>query len=203
MWAINKDNLSTLAGIVEIALMPITAITVKDDMSDASSAITSMDALTYNRLASITDLKLSLNTSEKKVEQKADDTGTIYSAYTPGVKVTFNWFESGNLDAIKKMLWINVLDVTEGADPVTNPASKITGMNIKPHELPQLIIRITGMKDSKGHKEMHYIYDAWMSGDLLRTFVDVTRAKEVPGSSLEFMANDGGFWLEKTERLGV
>lgn len=202
MWAVNKDHLPILAWIIEIAKMPATAITVKDDLSDASAAITSMDALTFERLASVTDLKVGINTADKQVEQKADDTGTIYKAYTPGVKVSFNWFESGNVDAINIMLGTPVVDVAAGVSP-ESPAAKISGLNIKPHELPQLVIRITGMQDSNGHKEMQYIYDAGMTWELVKTFVDITRTNEVPSSALEFVANDGWFWLEKTERISA
>jgi hypothetical protein len=198
MGALHEEHLSTQAGIVEVALVDDSVPALLDNNTNAVAVITAIDALTFVRLASITDLTVGVNTTEEKVEQRADDLGIIYSAYTPGVKVSMNWFESGNMEAIELLLGTAVIDVAV-AGP--NPAYKITGQNIKPHKLPQLIVRITGMDDADSHKEKVYLFDTGLNGEITRKFVDLTRTKEVPASTLEFKGNVGGFWLHTTERL--
>ena len=198
MSAEHKEHLSTQVGIVEIALVDPAVVALSDNLSNAVAVIEDIDALSFVRVASVTDLKFWVNTSDEKVEQRADDTGVIYSAYTPVVKITMNWLESGNIEALEMLLWMQSIDVTaSGGDP----AYKVTGQTLKPKELPQLIVRITGANDSAEHKELIYLFDSGLNGEIAKSFVDITRTKEIPSSALEFIGNPGGFWLNKTERL--
>ena len=193
MSALNENALSVLAWDVYVAeWASITAL--DDSLSNAVTVISEMDALSYTRLASVTDVQFAVNTSENQIKVETDDNGVIYQAYTPQAKISWNWYEVGEIPAIQKILWVNVLDV------VGSPNSKIYGQNLTTKELPKLVIKIVGKNDANGKNNIVYLYDAGLSGDLIQAFVDVVRAGDITPSAFEFLGNKGGTRVVKAER---
>lgn len=193
MSATNQNALSILAGEVYIAEWA--AITALDDsLSNAATVKGELDALSYSRLASVTDVAFSVNTSENQIKVETDDNGVIYSAYTPTAKISGNWFETGEIGSLEKMLGVEVLNVWG------SPASKIYGQNITTKELPKIVIKIVGKDDTNGKSNTVYLYDAGMSGDVIQSFIDVVRAGDINPSPFEFLGNKWGLWLVSAER---
>jgi len=193
MTSVNENALSILAGLVYVA--PRTSVTaLLDDMSNSSIVAWELDALSYERLASVTDVQFSMNTSDKVTKVETDDNGTIYSAYEPTIKIAWNWYETGEVNVLKTILGINVLDVTG------TPDQRIYGLNISSKELPKIVVKIIGKDDANGKNNTIYLYDAGLSGDIVQSFVDVVRAGDIPASPFEFLGNRGWFWLIRAER---
>ena len=194
MPSVNEDALSILAWLVYVAeWSAITALL--DDLSNASIVAWELDALSYERLASVTDVKFSINTSDKQTKVETDDNGTIYSAYEPTAKISGNWYETGEVNVLKTILGLNVLDVA------WTPNERIYWQNINSKELPKIVIRIVGKDDADWLNNTIYLYDAWLSGDVIQSFLDVVRAGDIPASPFEFIGNRGGVWLCKSERF--
>lgn len=193
MTATNATALSVLAWDVYIA--PRASITALDDtLSNAVTVIAALDALSYTRIASVTDVEFAVNTSENQIKVETDDNGIIYQAYTPQAKISWNWFETWDVNAIKNLLWLSVLDVA------WSPTQRIYGQNMTTKELPKLCIKIIGKNDSAWKNNIVYLYDAWLSWDIIQSFVDVVRTWDIKPSPFEFMWNKGGIWLVKAER---
>jgi len=194
MSATNEQALSISAGKVYIAEWA--AITALDDtLSNAITVKSELDALSYERLSSVTDVEFAVNTSENQIKVETDDNGIIYQAYTPQAKITWNRYETGDVQALQYMLWVNVLDVAG------SPASKLYGQNLTTKSLPKLVIKIVGINDSNWEKNTVYLYDAWLSGDVIQSFVDVVRAWDIKPSPFEFMGNKWWMWLVSAERF--
>lgn len=194
MSAKNENALSILAGLVYVA--PRSAVTaLLDDMSNSSIVAWELDALSYERLASVTDVQFSMNTSDKVTKVETDDNGTIYSAYEPTIKISWNWYETGEVNTLKTILGLNVLDIA------WNPDQRIYGLNISSKELPKIVVKIVGRDDANGKNNTIYLYDAGLSGDVIQSFVDVVRAGDIPASPFEFLWNRGWFGLVKAERF--
>lgn len=194
MSATNENALSILAGLVYVA--PRSSITaLKDDMSNASIVAGELNALSYERLASVTDIQFSVNTSEKTIKVETDDNGTIYSAYEPTAKVSGNWYETGEVNVLKTILGLTVLDVAWAT------AQRLYGQNITSKTLPKVVIKIVGKDDTNGKNNTIFLYDAGLSGDVIQSFVDVVRAGDIPASPFEFLGNRGGTWLVQSERF--
>ena len=194
MSATNEQALSISAGKVYIAEWA--AITALDDtLSNAITVKSELDALSYERLSSVTDVEFTVNTSENQIKVETDDNGIIYQAYTPQAKITWNRYETGDVQALQYMLWVNVLDVAG------SPASKLYGQNLTTKSLPKLVIKIVGINDSNWEKNTVYLYDAWLSGDVIQSFVDVVRAWDIKPSPFEFMGNKWWMWLVSAERF--
>jgi hypothetical protein len=103
MSASNENALSILAGLVYVAeWAAITAL--EDDLSNASAVSLELAALSYERLASVTDVQFSVNTSDKTMKVETDDNGTIYSAYEPTAKISGNWYETGEVNVLATIL---------------------------------------------------------------------------------------------------
>lgn len=193
MSATNERALSILAGDVYIAQWA--AITALDDsLSNAVTVKSQLDALSYARLASVTDVAFAVNTSENQIKVETDDNGVIYQAYTPQAKISGNWFETGEVIDLQYLLGLNVLDVAG------SPAKKIYGQNLTTKELPKLVIKIIGKSDTDWLENTIYLYDAGLSGDIIQSFVDVVRAGDIQSSPFEFLGNKGGMRLTSAER---
>jgi hypothetical protein len=193
MTAVNEDALSVAVGDVYIASRA--SVTALDDtMSNAATVITALDALSYERMASVVDVAFSVDTSTNQVKVETDDTGLIYQAYRPESKIVGTWYESGDIDVIKKLLGVNVLDVAG------SPASKIYGQNLTTKALPKLVVKIVGRADAAGKKNIIYLYDSAMNSEIMQSFADIARAGDIKGSPFEFIGNKGGFWLVKANK---
>lgn len=193
MSATNENALSILAWLVYVA--PWSAVTaLLDDMSNSSIVAWELDALSYERLASVTDVQFSMNTSDKVTKVETDDNGTIYSAYEPTIKISWNWYETGEVNTLKTILGLNVLDIA------WSPDQRIYGLNISSKELPKIVVKIVGRDDANGKNNTIYLYDAGLSGDVIQSFIDVVRAGDIPASPFEFLGNRGWFGLVRAER---
>lgn len=193
MAATNENALSVLAGLVYVAEW--TAITpLLDDLTNASTVAQELAALSYERLASVTDVKFSVNTSDKQTKVETDDNGTIYSAYEPTAKISGNWYETGEVNVLKTILWLSVLDVA------WTPGCRVYGQNISSKELPKIVIKIVGKDDANNKNNVIYLYDAGLSGDIIQSFLDIVRAGDIPASPFEFTGNRGGVRLAVSER---
>lgn len=95
MSATNRNALSRYAGILEVVQYPTsTCLTSPDcDQTEIASFLASINTLSWRRIASITDLKITRKNGETlKVE--TDDNGTIWNSATPDVMVDATWYET-------------------------------------------------------------------------------------------------------------
>lgn len=119
MSAVNEKALSVNPGIVEVALNPGTIPALAADGSNAVAVRSACDALTFVRLASVVDTKVSDNRGANVVEVLADDTGIVYKAGVPDVVLSGSFFEVGNVDAISLITGKSTLDVAASPVAVT------------------------------------------------------------------------------------
>lgn len=191
MAATNKTHLGTTAAKVYVAKATDAIPDLANDLSNYAAVATAIDALSLQRMASVTDIDFISSTSEQ-VKTETDDNGVIFSAYTPQSKVTGNWFEPNNPDALAELLGIKVVDVAAAG---AEKAKKVFGENLTSKELPSLVVKLEGMADADGKKKTFYIVDAGLSGDLIFSFIDVVRNSGLKSSAFELIANKGGAWF--------
>lgn len=110
MTAINESALPKNAWFLYVADYTSSITQLLADLSNASVVKWELDALTYERLASITDLEVIENLAESMLKVDTDDNGTIYKATTPKISVTGNWFELFETNVIEKILWQSVVN---------------------------------------------------------------------------------------------
>lgn len=122
MPASNTHALSVNPGIVEVAPYVTTLPVLLNDNSNAVAVKSALDALTYVRIASVTDVKLMENYGQKGVEIITDDNGTIYKSVAPSVTIKGNWYEAGDVDAVKALVGKTVLNVATTPVVVTAEA---------------------------------------------------------------------------------
>lgn len=168
-----------------------------DNLTTAEALRTELDALTFTRMASITDLNLKLNLSDNLKEVEADDTWTLKKYTRPSVIISWNWFEVWDIDALKILLWINSLAVAG------SPTSVDYWFNLSTRTIPELIVKIVTVADSNWDVDTVYLYNAWLSWELVLSFLDVVRAGDLPASAFELTWNKGWFVLVNSERLGA
>jgi len=168
-----------------------------DNLTTAEALRTELDALTFTRMASITDLNLKLNLSDNLKEIEADDTWTLKKYTRPSVIISWNWFEVWDIDALKILLWINSLAVAG------SPTSVDYWFNLSTRTIPELIVKIVTVADSNWDVDTVYLYNAWLSWELVLSFLDVVRAGDLPASAFELAWNKGWFVLVNSERLGA
>lgn len=82
----------------------------------------------------------------------------------------------------------------------TPSATKFIGTNIKTLELPRLVMKIVSTDDS-GKTNTEYLIDAGFEWELIKAFVDVARAGDIPGTSFDFKGNKLGAYVSKNERF--
>ncbi len=83
-----------------------------DDMSNANAVTAYIDSnIVFKRLASVIDVQVSTNLNADVVEVVTDDNWTIYKATTPEVKITWQWYESWEVDTVKTITGQNDLSV--------------------------------------------------------------------------------------------
>ncbi len=192
MTATNQKALSVLAWQVYVAnWATITAL--DDSLSNVATVISELDALSYERMASVTDVQFAVNTSDNQIKIETDDNWVIYQAYTPNAKISWNRYEIGEMDVLEKVLGINSVDVSGTTDYTAY------GSNLAVKELPKLVVKIVWNNDANGKNKTIYLYDAWLNSDMIQGFVDVVRAWDVPNSPFEFMGNRWGLRLVKDE----
>lgn len=111
MSAINPNALPVVVWELFVAPYTTSITQLLNDMTNSVAVKGELDALTYSRLASITDLTVNENLTDKLVEVITDDTGTIYRAATPTITVKGNWYEVGELSVVNEILGYNVYNV--------------------------------------------------------------------------------------------
>ena len=234
-----------------------------------------MDVLSYERIASITDLEVIENLAENMVKVDTDDNGTIYKATSPKISVKGNWFELFTTDVIEKILGQTavaqagspVTGATQTWDlntvtkdkfyPITNQnasglvptityvkqgvttltlhtdyeviqdetgvrglvfltafdatkttiltydytpaAAKYQGSIIGPKELPALVVKITSLDTETNKNRITYLCNCGLESDLVSSFIDVIRAKDMKPTPFEFVGNKLGFILKYFE----
>jgi len=197
MSAVNEYALNNDIGwLYVIPKVDLTA-TFLNDMSNSETLRAELDALTFTRVASITDLQLSTNLSDNLVEIETDDTGVIATFTRPAVTISGNWFESWDIDVLKIVLGVS------SADEVWPPASTNWGMNLTKRDIPELILKIVTVADDNGSVNTTYLYNAGLSGEIIAPFLDPVRAGDIPGSAFEFVGKKGGFVLVNSQAAKV
>lgn len=193
MAATNENALQLQAADVYVATrVPVTALL--EDMSNADTVRTELEALTYVRIASVTDVQCAINTSDNVVRVETDDNGTIYTAFRPAATISGNWFEVGEIPALEVVLGISSTLV------IGSPNKKLWGTNLATRKLPELIIKIVGKVDENNKNNTIFLYDCGLEGDLVFAFTDIVRAGDLPASPFSFTGNRGGFVLADFER---
>jgi hypothetical protein len=110
MTAINESALPKNVGLLYVADYTSSITQLLTDLSNASAVKGELDALSYDRIASITDLEIIENLAENLLKVDTDDTGTIYKATTPKISATGNWFELFETSVIEKILGQTVVN---------------------------------------------------------------------------------------------
>lgn len=150
-----------------------------NDLSNAETLRSELDAITYTRIASITDLTMAINLQDNLVEIESDDNGILKTFSQPSVNLTGNWFETGDVDALKILLGIESLNVAGSPDSVDY------GMNINTRVVPEIIVKVVTEPDENNKVKTVYMYNAGISADLQFTFLDIVRAGDLPASPFE------------------
>jgi len=88
MSAIKDKALQDEIGWLYVATKVDLSATFLNNMTNAETLRTELDALTYVRVASITDLTMTVNLSDNLVEVEADDTGTLKKFTRPQVTIS-------------------------------------------------------------------------------------------------------------------
>lgn len=190
MSATQEKFLNKLPGIIELVQDPGTLTVIADNFANAEAVKTEIDALTFLRLASVTDLQVEDDFSDVlKVE--TDDNGIIYTSVNEVIKVTGNYYEVGNPDILSEML---------GKYVVNGTGNQIVGSKIGSKEMPSLIVRITSALPGSKTKQV-YVRDANFIGQIINGFLDVNRAGDLPNSPFEFEGNKGGDTFTYTDDL--
>lgn len=197
MAAIKEGALQDAIGEIYVAPKVTLSEAFNNDLSNSETLRTELDALTYTRIASVTDLALTINLTDNLVEVEADDTGTLKKFTRPAISVAGNWFEVGDVDALAVILGINSLDVAG------SPNSVNWGFNITTRDIPELIVKIVTVANDAGESDTAYVYDSGISGDLVLSFLDIVRAGDLPASPFDFQGNKGGFVLVNSERIAA
>ncbi len=197
MSAVNTKALQDQIWEIYVIAKTDLSAAFKDDLTNAEALRAELDAMTFTRLASVTDLQMSVNLSDNLVEVEADDTWTLKKFTRPAVTISWNWYEVWDIDTLKVILWINSLAV------VWTPNSVDYGFNLATRTIPELIIKIVTTADTDWDVNTTYLYNAWLSGELVFAFLDVVRAWDLPASAFEFTWNKGWFVLVNNERLGA
>ncbi len=197
MSAVNENALQDQ--IWELYVIGRTDLSVAflNDLSNSETLRAELDAMTFIRMASVTDLSLAVNLSDNLVEVEADDTGTLKKFTRPSAIISWNWFEVWDIDALKVLLGINSLDV------VWSPTSVNYWMNLTTRTIPELIVKIVTVPDANNKVNTVYLYNSWLSWELVFSFLDVVRAWDLPVSAFELTWNKGWFVLINSERLGA
>lgn len=189
MTAINPAHINKNAAIVEIAARPGTFTDVANDLSNVAAVKTAIDALTFERLASVIDVQTAENYSNI-VKVEADDTGTILTNADPEVKLTGSWYEVFNPDLLAIM--VNKVKVTDLTDTYI-------GNVIDSLDLPKLIARVTSTDPSTGKVKITYLTDTNFTGEIITAFLDANRAGNLPNSAFEFTGNRKGAIFHYTD----
>ena len=197
MSAVNEYALQDDIGYLYVIAKEDLSEDFKNDMSNSETLRAELDALSFTRMASVTDLALTTNLTDNLVEVEADDTGTLKKFTRPAVTISGNWFEVGDIDVLKIILGVS------SADEAWPPASTNWGMNIATRDIPELIVKIVTVADSDGAVNTAYLYNAGLSGELVNSFLDIVRAGDLPTSAFEFTGNKGGFVLINSEAAKV
>lgn len=110
MPATNNAALPKNVGFLYVADYTTTITQLLQNVSNASAVKWVLDGLSYDRLASITDLEVIENLAENMLKVDTDDNGTILKITTPKVSVKWNWFELFEYAVIEKILGQNVVN---------------------------------------------------------------------------------------------
>jgi len=189
MTAINKAHVNKNSAIVEIATRPDAFTDCQADLSNVAAVKTAIDALTFERMASVTDVQTSENYSNI-IKVDADDTGTIFTSADPEVKLTGNWYEIFNPDLLAVL--VNKVKVTDGTDIYS-------GNKIDSLELPKLIARVTSTDPNTNKVKITYLTDSNFTGEIITAFLDANRAGALPNSPFEFTGNRQGTIFHYTD----
>ena len=190
MSATEEKYLNKLPAVLEIVQDPGTLTAILDDFSNVEAVKTEIDALTFFRISSITDLNVEDDFSDVlKVE--TDDNGVIYTSANEVIKVTGNYYEIWNPDVLSEMLGKLVVDGT---------GNQAVGSKIGSKEMPKLIVRITSALPNSKTKQV-YVRDSNFIGQVVNGFLDVNRAGDLPNSPFEFEGNKWGDIFTFTDDL--
>ena len=83
----------------------------------------------------------------------------------------------------------------------TPSVAKYLGYDIDPMDIPFVIIKVIGCPDSDGEYNTYYIVKASLDGEIKETFVNLSRVDDVVGSSISFIGDNGGLYIEKKEKI--
>lgn len=114
--------------------------------------------------------------------------GTDYSVWVNAAWYTY-------IVILLATTWATTVDYT-----YTPSATKFIGTNIKTLELPRLVMKIVSTDDS-GKTNTEYLIDSGFEWELIKAFVDVARAWDIPGTSFDFKGNKLGAYVSKNERF--
>lgn len=195
MPATNPAALQDVAAKLFVAPRVALSADFENDLSNSETLRAELDALTYTRVASITDLTMAVNLQENLVEVDSDDNGVLKTFTEPAVNITGNWFETGDVDTLEVLLGIDQLAVAG------SPNSINYGFNISTRVVPELIVKIVTVPDENNKIKTVYAYNAGINSDLQFTFLDITRNQDLPASPFEIAGKKGGFVLVNDQRI--
>ena len=188
MAATNSKALAYKAAKLYVAVLSGDIPEVAFDLSNAPAVITAVEALTKQRMASITDLQLEIGVGEWE-PTKTDDNGVIYKTMSPSFTLKGNWFEMFDPDVLKTLIGMSEIDDTQGK-------RKIFGQKLQDGEAPRLALIIETIPQKNSPKpEKFYLVDAGLTGNIVLSFLNVKRAWGVGNTAFSFSTNDNGAWI--------
>ena len=188
MAATNKNALAYRAAKLFVAPMDASIPEVAVDLTNAPAVITAIEALSKQRMASLTDLQIEIGGGESE-PQKVDDNGVIYRSQAPSFTVKGNWFEMFEPAVLKTLMGLAEVDDTTGK-------RKILGQKIQDGDAPRLALIIETIPQVGAPKpEKFYLVDTNLTGSIVLSFLNVKRNGGVGNSPFSFASNDNGAWI--------
>lgn len=197
MSATNPSALQDVTAKLYVATKTSLSAEFLNDLSNAESLRAEIDALTFTRVASVTDLTLSINLQDNLVEVESDDNGILKTFTQPAVNISWNRYEVWDADVLEIVLWINQLAVSG------SPNSVDYWFKLSSRTLPELIVKIVTDADDNNEVKTVYLYNAGISADIQQTFLDVTRTQDLPASPFEFQGKKWWFLLINDQRIAA
>lgn len=188
MAATNPKALAYKAAKLHVVVMDESIPEVEFDLKNTPAVITAIEALTKQRMASITDLQLEIGVGEGQTTD-CDDNGLLYRVMTPSFSLKGNWFEMFEPAVLKSLMGLAEVDDTSGK-------RKILGQKIQDGEAPRLALIVETIPQKDAPKpEKFYLVDAGLTGNIVLSFLKVKRAGGVGSSPFSFQSNDNGAWI--------
>jgi len=187
------DDLDTLGTFTGLAVLDVAATPVAvTNEAISTNAVIGQVYIVANRMGAGTIVgSIVVKTATVEI--------TLDTDYTTKVDT------DGSITGVAGTTYITFLTVQTGAVTIdysyTPNVSQYLGYDIETSNIPFVIIKVVGCPDADGEYNTYYIVKASLDGEIKNTFVNLSKADDVVGSSVSFMWDRGGLFIEKKEKI--